>query len=83
MTIYRSKSGLTALKMVDEITAVYGVCYRLDMKLWHHVGDTEPCDPSVDPETLDKMFTRMVETLDRQEFDLSNSMAEIKEEDLR
>lgn len=81
MTIYKSKSGRTALKLNDEITAVFGSCFRLDSNQWHHVGDTEPCDPSLDPEVLDGMFTDMVENLDKQEFDLSKSMAEVSVED--
>lgn len=81
MTIYKSQSGQTALKVIDEITAVFGACYRLESQIWHHVGNTEPMDPSVDQEVLDGMFNEMVESLDKQNFDLSKSMAEIKDED--
>lgn len=83
MTLYKSKSGQTALKLNDEITSIFGSCFRLDSNQWHHVGDTEPIDPSVAPEVLEGMFNEMVETLDKQDFDLSKSLAEINEEDLR
>jgi len=82
MTVYKSKSGQTALKLNDEITSVFGLCFRLDSNQWHHVGDTEPFDPSLAPEVLDGMFTDMVEKLDTQEFDLSKSMSEVSEEEL-
>ncbi len=82
MTLYRSQSGKTALKLVDEITSVYGACYRLEEDLWYHVGNTEPFDPSIKPEELKTMFTEMVEKLDKQAFDLSRSMAELSEEEL-
>jgi hypothetical protein len=82
MTIYRSKSGQTALKLNDEITSVFCSCFRLDSNLWHHVGDTEPFDPSVKAEELESMFNEMVEKLDEQEFDLSRSMLELSEEEL-
>lgn len=82
MTIYKSVSGRTALKLKDEITSVFGACYRLDSKLWHHVGNTEPFDPSVEPKVLDEMFNEMVEKLDTQEFDLTKSMSEVGEEEL-
>jgi hypothetical protein len=81
MTIYKSKSGQTALKLIDEITSVYGSCFRLDSNLWHQVGNTEPFDPSVKPEVLDGMFNEIVEKLDKQEFDLSKSMSEVSEEE--
>ena len=83
MTIYKSKSGKTALKLNDEITSIFGSCFRLDSHQWHHVGDTEPFDPSIAPEVLEGMFNEMVEKLDGQEFDLSKSLSEISEEDLR
>lgn len=83
MTIYKSKSGQTALRLHDEITAVFCSCFRLESHLWHHVGDTEPVDPSMDPEVLDDMFHKMVEQLDRQQFDLSKSISEIEEDELR
>jgi hypothetical protein len=83
MTIYKSKSGKTALKLNDEITSVFGSCYRLDSNQWHHVGDTEPFDPSVAPEVLEGMFNEIVEKLDKQEFDLSRSLSEMSEEELR
>jgi hypothetical protein len=83
MTIYKSKTGKTALKLNDEITSVFGSCYRLDHNLWHHVGDTEPFDPSVAPEVLEGMFNELVENLDKQEFDLSRSLSEMSEEELR
>ena len=83
MTIYKSKSGKTALKLNDEITSVFGSCFRLDSNQWHHVGDTEPFDPSVAPEVLEGMFNEMVEKLDKQEFDLSRSLSEMSEEELR
>lgn len=82
MTIYKSKSGKTALKLNDEITSIFGSCYRLDSDLWHHVGDTEPLDPSGKLEELEAMFMEMVETLDKQDFDLSKSMSELSEEEL-
>ncbi len=82
MTIYKSKSGQTALKLNDEITSVFGSCFRLDSNLWHHVGNTEPIDPSVPPEELEEMFNDMVEQLDKQKFDLSKSLSEISEEEL-
>lgn len=82
MTLYKSQSGKTALKLVDEITSVYGACYRLEKELWHHVGNTEPCDPYTEPEELKTMFTGMVENLDKQAFDLSKSMSELSEEEL-
>jgi hypothetical protein len=81
MTTYKSKSGLTALQIKDEITAVYGCCYRLESRLWHHVGDTEPFDPATDPQVLERLFQETVENLDQQDFDLSKSMAEIPEKD--
>lgn len=81
MTIYKSKSGRTALKLNDEITFIFGSCFRLDSHQWHHVGDTEPFDPSIDPAELKRMFIEMVENLDKQEFDLSKSMSEINEEE--
>ena len=83
MTIYKSKSGQTALKLNDEITSIFGSCFRLDSNLWHHVGDTEPIDPSVAPEVLEGMFNEMVETLDQQKFDLSKSISEMNEDELR
>lgn len=83
MTIYKSKSGQTALKLNDEITSVFGSCFRLDSSQWHHVGDTEPFDPSVAPEVLTDIFNEMVEKLDKQEFDLSKSLAEVSEEEFR
>lgn len=79
MTVYTSKTGLTALKVIDEVTSVYCACYRLNSKLWHHVGNTEPFDPSIEAKVLEGMFHEMVENLDQQEFDLSKSMAEIEE----
>jgi hypothetical protein len=82
MTVYKSKSGLTALKLNDEITSIFGSCFRLDSHLWHHVGDTEPFDPSIAPDILEGMFNEMVEKLDRQEFDLSKSLSEMGEEEL-
>lgn len=83
MTLYKSKSGLTALKLNDEITSVFGSCYRLDSHQWHHVGDTDPFDPSTPAEELKGMFNEMVEKLDKQEFDLSKSLSELDEEELR
>ena len=83
MTIYKSKSGKTALKLNDEITSIFGSCFRLDSNQWHHVGDTEPFDPSVAPEVLEGIFYERVETLDKQEFDLSKSLSEVSEEELR
>ena len=82
MTIYKSKSGKTALKLNDEITSIFGSCFRLDSHQWHHVGDTEPFDPSIEPEALEAMFIEMVENLDKQPFDLSKSMSEINEDEL-
>ncbi len=82
MTIYKSQSGRTALKLKDEITAVFGSCFRLDSNLWHYVGDTEPIDPSIKQEELERMFNEMVESLDKQDFDLSKSISEMHEEDL-
>ena len=83
MTIYKSKSGQTALKLNDEITSVFGSCYRLASSQWHHVGNTEPFDPAVEPEVLEAMFNEMVEKLDKQEFDLSRSLAELSEDELQ
>ncbi len=83
MTIYKSKSGQTALKVNDEITSIFGSCFRLNSNQWHHVGDTEPIDPSVETEVLEGMFNEMVEILDKQKFDLSKSLAELSEEELR
>lgn len=83
MTIYKSKSGKTALKLNDEITSIFGSCFRLACNQWHHVGNTEPFDPSVAPEELEGMFNEMVENLDKQEFDLSRSLSELSEEELR
>jgi len=81
MTTYTSKSGRTALKITDEITAVFGSCYRLEANFWHHVGDTEPLDPSIDAKVLEAMFIDTLEKLDEQDFDLSKSMSEIPQED--
>ena len=83
MTIYKSKSGQTALKLNDEITSIFGSCFRLNSNQWHHVGDTEPFDPSVAPEILERMFNEMVEKLDKQEFDLSKSLSVMSEDELR
>lgn len=83
MTIYKSKSGRTALKLNDEITSVFGSCYRLDSNIWHHVGNTEPFDPYMAPEVMETMLNDMVEKLDKQEFDLSKSLAEITEAELQ
>ena len=83
MAVYVSKSGRTALKLIDEITSVFCSCYRLEAKLWHHVGNTEPFDPAIDAEALEGMFVEMVENLDTQDFDLSKSMAELSEEELQ
>lgn len=83
MTIYKSKSGQTALRLNDEITSIFGSCFRLDANLWHHVGDTEPFDPYIAPEVLEGMLIDMVETLDKQEFDLSKSLSEMTEEELK
>ncbi len=83
MTIYKSKSGQTALKLNDEITSIFASCFRLDSDLWHLVGDTEPFDPSTAPDILEGMFLEMVEELDKQEFDLSKSMSEVREDDFR
>lgn len=82
MTVYKSKSGKTALKLNDEITSIFGSCYRLDSNLWHHVGNTEPFDPATEPEVLEGMLFEMVENLDKQDFDLSKSMSEVREEEL-
>lgn len=82
MTVYKSKSGQTALKMKDEITAIWGSCFRLDSNQWHYMGDTEPFDPAIKEEELERMFTEMVEILDKQEFDLSKSISEVREEEL-
>jgi hypothetical protein len=82
MTIYKSRSGQTALKLNDEITSIFASCYRLESSQWHHVGDTEPFDPSMKEDVLEGMFVDMVEQLDKQEFDLSNSLSEISEEEL-
>lgn len=81
MTIYKSKSGQTALKLNDEITSIYCSCFRLEARQWHHVGDTEPFDPSIKEDLLANMFFEMVEQLDKQEFDLSKSLSEISEQD--
>jgi hypothetical protein len=81
MTLYKSRSGQTALKLNDEITAIYGSCFRLESKQWHHVGETEPFDPATDSQVLETMFREMVEKLDKQDFDLSKSLAEISEEE--
>jgi hypothetical protein len=81
MTLYKSRSGQTALKLNDEITAIYGSCFRLESKQWHHVGETEPFDPATDSQALETMFREMVEKLDKQDFDLSKSLAEISEEE--
>ncbi len=83
MTVYKSKSGQTALKLNDEITSAFCSCYRLDSKLWHHVGNTEPFDPSIKAEALENMMSEMVENLDKQEFDLSKSLSETGEEELK
>jgi hypothetical protein len=82
MTIYKSKSGQTALKLNDEITSAFCSCFRLDANLWHHVGDTEPFDTYGTTEAIEDMLNEMVEKLDKQEFDLSKSMSEISEEEL-
>lgn len=82
MTIYKSKSGKTALKLIDEITSIFCSCYRLESNLWHHVGDTEPFDPYTRPDVLEAMLIDMVEKLDKQEFDLSKSLSEIDEKEL-
>lgn len=82
MAIYKSQSGKTALKIIDEITSIYGSCYRLEENLWHYVGNTEPLDPSIEQAELKTMFTQMVEQLDQQVFDLSKSMSELSEEEL-
>lgn len=81
MTVYKSQSGRTALKLKNEITAILGSCFRLDSNLWHYVGDTEPFDPSIKSEELERMFIEMVEVLDKQDFDLSKSISEISEEE--
>lgn len=83
MTIYKSKSGQTALRLNNEITSISGSCFRLDGKLWYHVGDTEPFDPYLAPETLESLALDMVEKLDRQDFDLSKSLAELTDEELK
>ena len=82
MTVYKSTSGRTALKLNDEITSVFCSCYRLEAELWHHVGNTEPFDPAIDAEVLQSMFVEMVENLDKQKFDLSRSMEELSDEEL-
>ena len=82
MTIYKSKSGKTALKLNDEITSIFGSYFRLESNLWHHIGNTEPFDPSIAPEVLEGMFNEMVEEFDKQEFDLSRSLSEMSEEEL-
>lgn len=83
MTIYKSKSGQTALKLNDEITSIFGSCYRLASNQWHHVGNTEPFDPYIAPEAMETMLKDMVEKLDTQEFDLSKSLSEITEAELQ
>ncbi len=82
MTIYKSKSGQTALKVNDEFTSIFCSCFRLASQQWHHVGDTEPFDPAIKSDVLEGMFVAMVEQLDRQEFDLSKSLSEIGEKEL-
>ena len=82
MTLYKSKSGRTALKVNDEITAIFCSCFRLEAHQWHHVGDTEPFDPSIKSTVLEDMFFEMVECLDKQDFDLSKSLSEISEKEL-
>lgn len=82
MTLYKAKSGQTALKLNDEITAVFGSCFRLEDHRWHHVGDTEPFDPSIQSDVLKGIFMNMVEQLDEQHFDLSNSLSQIDENEL-
>jgi len=82
MTIYTSNSGRTALKVNDEIVSIYCSCYRLEAKQWHHVGDTEPYDPSIKADVLERTFADMVEQLDKQEFDLSKSLSVIDEHEL-
>ncbi len=81
MTIYKSQSGKTALKLHDEITAIFCSCFRLEAHQWHHVGDTEPFDPSIKSDVLEGMFVEMVEQLDKQDFDLTKSLSEISEEE--
>ncbi len=83
MAIYKSKSGQTALRLNNEITSIFGSCFRLNNNLWHHVGDTEPFDPYIAPDALENMLIDMVETLDKQEFDLSKSLSEVPEEELK
>ncbi len=82
MTIYKSNSGRTALKVNDEIVSIYCSCYRLEANQWHHVGDTEPYDPSIKSDVLEKTFFDLVEQLDDQDFDLSKSLAVIEEHEL-
>lgn len=82
MTIYKSKSGQTALRLNDEITSFFCSCFRLEAHQWHHVGDTEPFDPSIKSDVLEGMFIDLVEQLDTQEFDLSQSLSEIEEKEL-
>lgn len=82
MEIYKSQSGKTALKVHNEITSIFCSCFRLEAKQWHHVGDTEPFDPYTRSDVLESMFAEMVETLDKQEFDLSKSISEMSEEEL-
>ena len=81
MTIYKSTSGQTALRVNDEITAIFCSCFRLEGDHWHHVGDTEPFDPSIAAAVLEAMFVEMVERLDKQDFDLSKSLSEISEKE--
>lgn len=83
MTVYKSKSGQTALRLNNEITAIVGSCFRLDTNLWHHVGDTEPFDPYIAPDALEALAIDMVEKLDKQEFDLSKSLSELTEKELK
>ncbi len=80
MTIYKSKSGQTALKVNNEITSIFCLCYRLEGHEWHHVGDTEPFDPYTKDDVLEGIPVDMVEQLDKQEFDLSKSLSEINED---
>jgi len=82
MTIYKSKSGQTALKVNDEITFIYCACFRLESNIWHHVCDTEPFDPYIKPDVLEGIFVGMVEQFDKQEFDLTKSLSEISQEKL-
>jgi hypothetical protein len=83
MAIYKSKSGQTALRLNNEITSIFASCFRLNANLWHHVGDTEPFDPYIAPDMLETMLNDMVETLDRQEFDLSKSLSEVTETEFK